>query len=177
MTCTEHEESLGSALRRLGREPFCVLWVGWHWKAALFSATMRALLFLITTLRSGWRAAVGAMTAEFILRILTTGFCGAFTQSLRHVRPEWHGALVSLVVMPLGLQALELGLHLVRGTPQLRTGLWASTVLTILSTLFHLHCTREGAYLTGAEGTSIMDDFRRTPGLVAGFLRAVPWKR
>ncbi len=148
-----------------------MLWSGWHWKAALLSATLRALLFLVTTLRSGWRAAAGAMTAEFLLRVATTGFCGAVTQSLRNVQPAWHGALASLVGVPLGLQGLELGLHVIRGTPHWRTGLWASTVFTILSTLFHLHCTREGAYLTGAGATSLRDDLRRTPDLVAGFLR------
>ncbi|QOY90017.1 hypothetical protein [Paludibaculum fermentans] len=176
MTSPRQTESLGVALRRTLNEPADVLWSGWHWKAALLSATVRALLFLAATLRSGWRAAAGAMAVEFLLRVATTGFCGAVTQSLRHVQPAWHGAMVSLVALPLGLQVLELVLHILRGTPHWRTGLWASTVFTILSTLFHLHCTRQGAYLTGAGGTSLRDDLRRTPDLVAGFLRVGLWK-
>jgi hypothetical protein len=117
------------------------------------------------------------MAAEFVLRAATTGFCGAFTQSLRHVQPAWQGALVTLVALPLGLQGLELGMHVTRGTPHLRTGMWVSAGFTVVSTLFHAYSTRQGAYLTGVEGTSLLEDLRRTPGLVVGFLGSGPWRR
>ncbi|HWQ22249.1 MAG TPA: hypothetical protein VN478_05940 [Clostridia bacterium] len=131
-------------------------------------------MFLFTTLKFGWRAVAGAMAAEFVLRIATTGFCGAFTQSLRYVQPAWQGGMVTLLVLPLTMQLLELGLHLLRGTPNLRVGVGVSTGFTILSTLFHVYATRQGAYLTGAHATSLGDDLRRTPRLLAGFL-ALRW--
>ncbi|MGC4050921.1 MAG: hypothetical protein QM757_16265 [Paludibaculum sp.] len=159
-------------MRRVVSEPGRLLWARWHWKAAMVSATIRALLFLAVTLKSGWRTAVSAMAVEFVLRVGTTGFCGAFTQSLRFVQPAWQGAAVTLVLLPFVLQGLDLAVHATRGTPHLRTSMWVSTMFTVLSTLFHVYSTRQGAYLTGPDGTSILDDLRRTPRLVAGFLRS-----
>lgn len=165
-------EPLAFALRRVVADPAAVLVRHWHWKVALVSASLRALLFLGVTWRAGWRAAAGAMGAEFILRVATTGFCGSFTQSLRHVEPAWQGALVTLVALPLSTQALEFFLHWSRGTPNLRSGIGLSTVFTVLSTLFHLYSTRHGAYLTGPGAAPMADDLRRTPALLAGFLTA-----
>jgi hypothetical protein len=41
-----------------------------------------------------------------------------------------------------------------------------------VSALFHLHVMRRGAFLTGHEGRSLLDDFRRMPRLVLAFLVA-----
>jgi hypothetical protein len=46
----------------------------WNWKAALFSSLTRGIIFLAANLTAGWRAAVGAMLAEWIYRALTSGF-------------------------------------------------------------------------------------------------------
>lgn len=144
----------------------------WHWKAALFSASTRALIFLITTQNAGWRAAAGAMAVEFLLRVATAGFFGSFTQSLRCVQPAWHGTVVALVVLPLSAHGLEFAVHFLRHTPHLASGIKTSVGFTILSTLFHLYSTRQGAYLTGERAGPLAEDLRRTPTLIAGFLAA-----
>ena len=41
-----------------------------------------------------------------------------------------------------------------------------------LSALFHLHAMRRGAFLTGREGRSIRNDFRRVPQLILGSIVA-----
>jgi hypothetical protein len=45
----------------------------------------------------------------------------------------------------------------------------AVCVFAALSALFHLHVMRKGAFLSG-QGRSLLDDFRRIPRLVAGFV-------
>ena len=39
----------------------------------------------------------------------------------------------------------------------------------MLSALFHLHVMRNGGFLTG-QGSSLLDDFRRVPRFIAGFV-------
>lgn len=75
-------------------------------------------------------------------------------------------------LVPLFAHGLEFGIHRLNGTPHLVSAMGASIVLSLLSTLFHSYATRQGAYLTGGGANSLSSDFRRTPALVAGFLRA-----
>jgi hypothetical protein len=45
-------------------------------------------------------------------------------------------------------------------------------LFTVVSALFHLHVMRRGAFLTGHTGRSLLNDFRRMPRLIAGFVLA-----
>jgi hypothetical protein len=51
----------------------------WNWKAAFMSAFIRAWIFFFANLTAGWRAAAGAMLAEYIFRGITSRFYGALT--------------------------------------------------------------------------------------------------
>jgi hypothetical protein len=75
--------TIRKCLERLAAHPFELLIARWNWKSSLFSSTLRAVLFLCATLTAGWRAATGAMLAEFIYRAFSAGFYGAITQGLR----------------------------------------------------------------------------------------------
>lgn len=146
----------------------------WNYKSALFSSTIRALLFLFANLRSGWHAATGAMLAEFIYRAITAGFYGALTQSFRRVQPPWKGTLGALLIVPLITHTIEFTLHYLRGTPNLKTSMIASICFTFVSTSFNLFAMRRGALVSGRDAWSIADDMRALPALIAGFLGAGP---
>ena len=90
--------TLAVVLRKLFLEPHYFL-VRWNWKSALTSSLTRGLVFLFANLTAGWRAAVGAMTAEWVFRALTSGFYGALTQTLGEVEPPWQGSLAAILLL------------------------------------------------------------------------------
>jgi hypothetical protein len=93
--------TLTTALLSLIARPVDLVVRKWNWKAAFFSSLIRGIIFLLANLRSGWRAAVGAMLAEWIYRAITSGFYGAITQVFGKVEPEWEGALAAMILLPL----------------------------------------------------------------------------
>jgi len=166
--------TLGQAVSELFTDPRTTLIERWNWKAAVFSSTLRAMLFLCANLTAGWRAATGAMLAEFAFRACTSGFYGAITQALSKAEPAWAAAAASAILLPAVSHSLELTVHLLRGTPNIRTSIVASVVFTALSTLFNLYAMRRGALLVGAGCASVASDLRRVPRLLGGFLAAGP---
>lgn len=161
-------------LARLCTNPSEYLIRKWNWKAALFSSTLRALIFFFTNLTAGWRAASGAMLAEFLYRAATAGFYGAITQAFGEAEPPWLSALIAGVALPVFSHSLEICVHLLRGTPKLVTSVVASVVFTVLSTLFMLYAMRRGAFVAGSEARSLADDVKEIPKTLAGFLLVVP---
>lgn len=166
--------TVAHALRDLLRNPCETLIARWNWKSSLFSSTLRALIFLFANLTAGWRAAIGAMLAEFVYRGITAGFYGAITQCLRQAEPAWAANLAALILLPLVSHSIELSVHLLRGTPRIRTSIIASVVFTALSTLFNLYAMRRGALVVGAGSDTVKRDLQRTPRLIAGFLAEGP---
>jgi hypothetical protein len=146
----------------------------WNWKSAVFSSTLRAGIFFSTNLTAGWRAATGAMMAEFIYRAATAGFYGAITQAFRRAEPPWTAGVVVMILLPVSSHSVELAVHLLRGTPKLAASLIASVGMTIVSTLFNLYAMRRGALVVGQEGKSVRSDLRRMPRLICGFVAAGP---
>jgi len=167
MTVTE-------VLRGLAADPGATLVRKWNWKSAVFSSTFRAIVFLCANLTAGWRAATGAMAAEFLYRAVTAGFYGAITQALREAEPVWAAGGTALILLPLLSHSLEFGLHMLRGTPKMLTSIISSVCFTILSTLFNLYAMRRGALIVGAGGESVGKDLRRIPRLLGGFLACGP---
>jgi hypothetical protein len=146
----------------------------WNWKAAILSALYRAPIFFFTSLRGGLKGAVGAMLIESLFRTMTSGFYGAATQALRRFRPEWLALTLILVVLPGVVQLLEAAMHWMRGTQNLKVGLWVSFIVTAIASLFNFYAMRRGALLTGEEGQSFGRDLMRIPILIAGFIAAGP---
>lgn len=62
---------------------------------------LRALVFLCANLAAGWRAATGAMLAEFVYRAITAGFYGALTQAFRKAEPAWAAGVAAMLLLPL----------------------------------------------------------------------------
>lgn len=139
---TVRDRTVKSAVGRLLRSPYECLVARWNWKSALFSSLWRAGIFFATNAAYGWRAAVGAMVAEFVFRAATAGFYGVITQEIAGARPRWLGNLVTIIAMPMLAHNLEAAVHFLRQTPNLRGSILVSVCFTVLSTMFNLHAMR-----------------------------------
>lgn len=150
-------------------DPWNALARRWNYKAAVFSAVVRAALFFLTNLRAGLDAATAAMLTEAVFRICTSGFYGAMTQAFRRAEPRWAATACALAVVPAAAHAFELLVHWVRATPELATSIAASIALTFLSTGFTLFAMRRGTLVVGAAAPSLLADLRALPRLMIQF--------
>jgi hypothetical protein len=160
--------------RQLLTDPRQLLIRKWNWKSAAFSSILRAAIFLFANLTAGWRAATGAMLAEFLYRAVTAGFYGALTQAFRDVKPEWAAAVAVMILLPLVSHSLELMVHMLRGTPKIVTSLVASVCFTWISTLFNLYAMRRGVLVVESGAGSLRSDLRKVPELIWSFVIAGP---
>jgi hypothetical protein len=166
-------ESIAEGMLRLVWNPRELLLDRWNWKSAVFSSIFRANLFLATNLTAGRQAAVLAAASEFLFRFLTSGFYGALTQSFRGAEPPWAGALAVTLLLPTVSHSMELMVHWLRGTPNLRASIIASVCFTGLSTAFNWFAMRRGALVVGQGQSSIWRDLARMPRLIAEFTVAI----
>jgi hypothetical protein len=142
------------------------------------SVALRAPIFLAAAAQRGLRAALSAAGTELVVCMITAGFYGAITQSLRDAQPEWLTVLFLSVVVPAVFQVIEFVLHRLHGTPHLRIAEIVSIVISGTSSLFNWYAMRRGALLVGGEGATFASDLRRLPNLLATFATALPhWLR
>jgi hypothetical protein len=166
--------TLSFALLQLISRPMETLVHQWNWKAAFTSDLFRAWIFFFANLTAGWRAAAGAMLAEYVFRGITSGFYGAITQNFSRVQPAWQAALAVMILLPLSSHSLEFLVHWLRHTPHLKASIIASVSFTMLSTLFHCYAMRRGAMIVGENAASLGADMRRMPRILGGFLACGP---
>ena len=165
--------SLSGALQRIVLEPSETLLQRWNWKSALLSSLVRGTIFFSTNLRFGLDAAAGAMLAEFCLRAVTSGFCGALTQAFRAVSPPWKGMIAVLLLLPIANHALEITVHWLRGTPELLVSIGVSMIFTILSTSFNYFAMRRGLLTVGQGSQGLLCDLAQMPRLIVSFFATV----
>lgn len=166
--------TLRQALSSLATRPVELMVRRWNWKAAVFSSLIRGIIFLLANVTSGWRAAVGAMLAEWCYRALTSGFYGAMSQTFGEIEPEWHGAVAAMVLLPLSSHVLEFFVHYLRHTPHLKASIISSMSFTVISTLFNVYAMRRGTMVVGKNAASIGQDMRAMPRVIGGFLAVIP---
>jgi hypothetical protein len=166
--------SVAGVLRELACDPVGLLVRRWNWKSALLSSLFRAAIFFAANLAAGWRAAVAAMSVEFLYRGISAGLFGALTQAFRQAQPVWLAASTAMVLLPLASHSLEFTIHLMRGTPKLITSIVSSVIFTALSTLFNLYAMRRNVWIVGSEARSLAADFRALPRILGGFLAVAP---
>lgn len=156
------------------RHPVEALVRRWNYKAAITSASVRSVLFLVANATAGASAATIAAATEFSYRLVTAGFYGALTQHFGRVTPARVGWLAAMVCLPLLGHGGELLVHWWRGTPNLGASLVASVALTVLSTSFNLFAMRRGVLVVGVPGRAgLLADLRALPGLGVEFAVAV----
>ena len=166
--------TIGTALLDFVTRPLELLVRRWNWKAALTSSVVRGVIFFAANLASGWRAALGALAAEFMYRGLASGFYGAMTQHLSQAEPEWQAAICVMILLPLSSHSLEFLVHWLRHTPHLKASIISSVSFTVVSTLFNFYAMRRGALVVGENAVSIAADLMAMPSMIAGFLAVGP---
>lgn len=162
--------TLSEAFRYLLRHPLRVLLVHFNWKTAVFSTLLRCAIYFFTNLSAGPDAAAAALVTEVSYRAILVGLEGALTQTFRQVEPAWQATAGALVAVPLFGHSVELTIHFLRGTVNLRASFAASVAFTVLATLFTLYAMRQGALVVGGEGRPFSEDLKRLPGIFAGFV-------
>ncbi|MEO8658016.1 MAG: hypothetical protein ABI693_06075 [Bryobacteraceae bacterium] len=170
----ESSTSIRRILGGLAADPYNQIFRRWNWKSAVMSAIIRAIIFFSTNIVAGLHAALAAVAADVAYRLATAGFYGTVTQALRRAEPAWHGALATMLILPLLNHSLEFLLHWARGTPKLKNSIIVSVCFTAVSTLFNWYAMRRGALLVSGEGDSLARDMARMPSILAGFLSAGP---
>jgi len=90
-------------------------------------------------------------------------------QNALRLRSRLLGNMIVVVGVPGLAQALDWVTHRLTGTAATGRATLAVCLFAALSALFHLHVMRNGGFLTG-QGSSLLDDFRRVPRFVTGFV-------
>ena len=134
------------------------------------SSAVRGGLFFAVNAHAGLDAATAALLTEFALRATTAGFYGATTQAFRQAEPAWAATAAVSFILPIVTHSVELLVHWLRGTPALAASISASAAFSVLSTQFNLYAMRRGSLIVGHGSHSLLEDLRRAPRLVAGFV-------
>ncbi len=164
------EPSVGAVFGEMARHPAHYFVAKWNWKSALTSALIRGVLFFATNLTAGFRAASWALLLQFAFRAGTSGFWGAFIQAMRHAQPRWLAGLVVGVGLSAVVHGLELLVHWLGGTPELKRSVAVSIGFTVVASFFNLYIMQRNALLVGEHAQSLARDMAAMPRLIAGFL-------
>lgn len=166
--------TVGQALLQLARHPIHSFVINWNWKSALFSALLRASIFLIATIRRPLVDISVAVAVEIAFSTAVAGVYGSFTQAMRWARPEWLSRTIFVVVLPSILLLFDYIAHFYTGMRHMRLSLIMSAIFTGLASLFNLYIMRQGVMLVGGEGGPLHRDLRSMPRLIAGFVAHIP---
>ena len=165
---TAHSVRLGRAMLTMLRHPLTLL-TDWNWKAALFSAILRGLMFFLINLRAGRASAGKAMLVEVVYAAVAAGLAGAVTQRLRFALPRFATAAVMWLILPACMLAAQAAVHHAMGTPRLRASLIASFLFAAFATGFNWFAMARGVFVTG-QGRPFLRDLLLVPQLLVQFL-------
>ena len=143
----------------------------WNWKSAVLSVALRSPIFMLAALRGGLHAAAIAGAVDAAFRLAMAGALGALIQRLATIKPTLPVTVGAALGVPALAHSLEALVHWRAATVHWPDGLRVSITMSILSTLFNLHAMRCGAMIAGTGSRPLIDDIRRLPSLVAGFVR------
>jgi len=156
---------------RDSRNPFLAqAFACWNWKCALLSATARSIVYLSAMARTGLRGGLSIVLVEMAYVTLTAGLYAGMQQRALSFRSRLLGTFPVVLGVPGMAQMLDWLTHRVAGAAAPGRATVSVSVFAIVSALFHLHVMRRGAFLTGRSGRSLVDDFRRMPRLILGFV-------
>lgn len=141
----------------------------WNWKCALLSATARSIVYLAALAQSRNTGSLPIVLVEILYVAATAGIYAGIQQRSLELRPRLLGNLAIVLGVPLLAQALDWLAHRAAAAPVPPRATIAVCIFAILSALFHLHVMRRGAFLTGRNGRTLRDDFRRMPRLILDF--------
>jgi len=136
------------------------------------SATARSLVYLAAMAHTGQRGGFSVVVVEMIYVTVTAGIYAGLQQKALGFRSRLLGNLTIVCGVPMLAQILDWLTHRAVGAAAPEKATLAVCVFAIASALFHLYVMRHGAFLTGHTSRSLLDDFRRMPRLIAGFVLA-----
>ena len=160
------EDSIGSALARVLRDPWTLFVVNFNWKAALLSAAFRGVLFAAVVIPRGAGAARGACI-EIAFRIVLGGCWGSLMQAFRRARPVWLAGTLVAIVLPGSAHTLEYALLKMGRATHILSGMIVSVICTIGSALVNFGLMRRGFIITGEGAATLGADFRGLPAALA----------
>ena len=144
----------------------------WNWKSAALSAILRGSIFVVTGFRFGFRSVAGAVLAEGLFRVVTSGFYGAIAQKMTKVQERWKVVVVLVIAVPAIEQIVDYAIHRWRGTPNLLQAMIISCVVMCISALFNWYVMTRGVLRTDPGSASLASDLIRLPRLAIAFV----WK-
>lgn len=157
--------------RYLARHPVEMLVYRWNWKAAVLSGVMRSMIYLFTHIKEGWRAALGAMSIEFIFRVIVSGASGSLVQAFHRATPIWLATLCVMVMLPGFSHIIEYSLHSLNGDANKGKALIISITFSIISAIFNLFAMRRGTLLVkDKQQQSFAKDMLQMPKIIGEFL-------
>jgi len=163
---------LSTVLAELLRDPKRVLVDSWNWKAATLSVLLRAPVYMIATMRHGLQVVAAAGTVEGLFSAAFAGVYASITQAIEDAGPQWAVALLLLIALPAVALLIDACVHHLARTPNLKTGVIASLVISILSSGFNWYSMRRGTLLVGPRAQSFGSDLIKLPVLIGSFLLA-----
>jgi len=144
----------------------------WNWKCALMSATARSIVYLTAMMHSSLKSGLSIVLVEMAYVTLTAGLYAGLQQKALGLRSRMLGNLAIVVGVPGFSQLMDWVAHWATGSAAPARATVAVCIFALISALFHLHVMRRGAFLTGDEGRSLVEDFKRIPLLTVGFVVA-----
>jgi hypothetical protein len=142
----------------------------WNWKCALLSATARSIVYAAAMAHCRLHDGLSVVLVEMGYVALTAGLYAGMQQKALGFRSRLLGNSTVVFGVPLLAQALDWLTHRAAGAPTPGKATLAVCVFAVVSALFHLHVMRRGAFLTGEKGQALIEDLRRMPQLIAGFV-------
>lgn len=157
--------------RYLVRHPVEMLVWRWNWKAAVLSGIMRGSIYLFTHLKFGWRSALGAMSVEFVFRVIVSGASGSLVQAFHRAQPIWLATLCVMILLPAFSHVIEFSLHTLNGDVNKGKAIVISVSFSIISAIFNLFAMRRNALLVKDENQQpLWKDMVKMPKIVGEFL-------
>lgn len=169
--------TVSGVFRYIFTHPLEMLVWRWNWKAALISGLMRGPIYLVTHIKLGWRAALGAALLEFAFRFIISGSFGSLVQAFHKATPAWLATLCVMVMLPGLGHIIEFTLHTLKGDENRGSAIIISISFSIISAVFNLFAMRRGAMLVKDEKQqSLWQDFKSFPRIILEFIIFVPRK-
>ena len=142
----------------------------WNWKCALLSATTRLVVYAAAIGHAGKYGGMQILVVELVYVTLTAGVYAGLQQRALQIRSRLLANLIVVLGVPGCAQIFDWLAHRAAGAAAPARATLSVCIFAAISALFHLHVMRRGAFLTGTAGRTLIDDFRRMPRLIVGFV-------
>jgi hypothetical protein len=119
----------------------------------------------------GQRGRLSIILVEIVYVTLTAGIYAGMQQRALGLRSKLLGNAIVVLGVPALAQWLDWLAHRAVGAAAPARATLVVSCFAALSALFHLFVMRRGVFLSG-QGRSLVEDFRRIPRLVVGFVAA-----